>query len=114
MIPIKLRNQLRINPFYKRCCLTGRIDKLDWHHAYIYKGRQIQEEWNILPVVWFKHSPNGNQDSIHNCIETRNRAKLIALERADLNDLQKRYPKFNWVQEYERIKNYIGNKTPNS
>jgi len=52
MIPRELREELSKDPFYKRCCLTGRNDKkIDFHHALEWKGRQVQERFCILPII---------------------------------------------------------------
>lgn len=110
-IPDKLRSELSEDPFYSKCCITGkRNGKIDWHHCYTYGGRQVNEKWNILPIIWNKHNWCGDKDSVHNDINTRNKAKFIALSRADLDDLCKRYYKFNWKQEYERLKQQFGKK----
>lgn len=79
------------DPYYKQCCITGEtIGKIDWHHCFTYKGSQINEKWNILPVIERKHSYSGDKDSIHNCKETKEKAEMIALRRAD-EDVFKRY-----------------------
>jgi hypothetical protein len=94
-IPLKLRKELSKDIFYKKCCLTGFTRfKIDFHHCFSFAGSQINEKWNILPVYWRKHSPQGDKDSIHNCRETREKAELIALKRAD-KDVFKRFKKAN-------------------
>lgn len=51
MIPPELREELNRDPFYKRCCLTGRTDgKIDWHHNMLWKGKSLQKKFAILPV----------------------------------------------------------------
>lgn len=55
-IPTELREQLADDPFYKQCALTGRRDeKIDWHHAFIYAGRQVNERWAIIPLLRSVH-----------------------------------------------------------
>ena len=52
-IPEKLRIELGRNPWYSRCCLTGwtrGMAKIEWHHNFEYAGRQVNEEWCILPL----------------------------------------------------------------
>lgn len=50
-IPIKLREELSKDPYYKKCCLTGRTDgKIDWHHNLEWQGKNLQEKFAILPV----------------------------------------------------------------
>lgn len=51
MIPPKLRQELSKDPFYKKCCITGRTDgKIDWHHNMTWGGPNLQEKFAILPV----------------------------------------------------------------
>jgi len=51
MIPLKLREELEQDPFYKTCCLTQRTDgKIDWHHNMEWKGKNLQKKFAILPV----------------------------------------------------------------
>ncbi len=104
-IPKKLREELEDDPYYQKCCLTGmRNVKIDWHHAWIYKT-QINEKWNIMPIWWRKHNYTGDKDSVHNCLETREYVKYLALLRADLDDLKNRMPKKDWDQEFKVLKN---------
>jgi hypothetical protein len=53
-IPKKLKDEILSDPFYKRCCITGVLstnEKVEWHHNFIYAGRQLQEKWCILPIA---------------------------------------------------------------
>jgi len=51
MISPKLKAELSQDPFYKKCCLTGRTDgKIDFHHNATFQGKNIQEKFAILPV----------------------------------------------------------------
>lgn len=103
MIPAKLRKQLEKDPYYKRCALTGfTAFKIEWHHAIIVGGSQVQEVWAIVPLWWRKHSPYGDPDSVHNCKETRELVELIALKRATKKDFQK-YKKANLEQRYKYL-----------
>lgn len=106
-IPLELRQELENDPYYRKCCLTGlsKNIKIDWHHAWLYAGKQINEKWAIMPVWNRKHNFNGDTDSVHNCNETKEKVKLMSLLRADLDDLAKRYPKKNWSQELEYLNN---------
>jgi hypothetical protein len=46
------RERLAADPFMSRCCITGRADeKIDWHHNLIFAGRQVNEDWAILPLI---------------------------------------------------------------
>lgn len=105
-IPKKLKAELLADPYYKRCCLTGFTRfKIDFHHAWDYGGKQINEAWAIMPVWVRKHSPQGDKDSVHNCKATKEYVQYLSLKRATPKDLKK-YPKKNWQQVF----NYLDKK----
>ena len=105
----KLLADILSDPYYKQRCLTGTfVGKIDLHHAWIYSRKQIDEKWNILPIVEKKHSPMGDPDSVHRSAKTDARVKLIALNRATKEDLAK-YPKKNWMMEKIRLEFEIKN-----
>ena len=55
-LPAKLRRELSEDPYYQKCCITGLTNvKIDWHHNFIYQGRQLQEKWCILPLAEYIH-----------------------------------------------------------
>ena len=70
-IPPKLRQKLAVNPFYGLCArqealhdhecqpdpLTGRL--IEWEHAMMHAGKQINAEWAILPLCWYVHRGPG-------------------------------------------------------
>lgn len=50
-IPDELRREMERDPFYKRCCLSlSSSGKIDWHHALIFAGRQVNAKFAILPL----------------------------------------------------------------
>lgn len=83
-IPPKLRKELEADPFYKRCCITGSIsEKIDWHHNFIFAGKQVNEKWCILPLA----------NSVHEkIVYYKKKCDLIMLLRAD-DDTLRRYSK---------------------
>ena len=53
LIPQALREKMDKDAWYSRCCLTGwtrKMAKIEWHHNFQYAGRQVNEEWCILPL----------------------------------------------------------------
>jgi hypothetical protein len=95
-IPTVLREKMAMDPFYGRCMrrhegtCSGRIT---WEHAFIYAGRQIQEQWAIIPLCEYHHLGPG-------MVKWMN--ELFALRRATLEDLAK-YPRRNWVQHLQAL-----------
>ena len=105
MIPINLRKKLSDDPFMKRCCLEdGECSgKIEWHHVFIYKNRQINEKWSILPACKGKHHTR----------EFLILIEYIALKRVSLEDMEEaetKYPKFNWKQRKIYLESQINDK----
>lgn len=95
-IPAKLRKRLANSHFMQRCALhdgkygacTG---KIEWHHVWIYAGKQINEDWAIVPACEGHHAKvNGDQ-------EIRKAFERISLDRTSPQNLEK-YPKKDWKQ----------------
>lgn len=101
-IPKKIRDKLAQDSFMKKCCFQG-CGKLDveWNHALKYSGRQINEWYAIVPLCVEHH--RGNNGTIYK--EVKEWCSWVAIMRG-IKDLQKKYPKYNWLQE----KNYLTNK----
>ena len=100
---MKLRTEMSQDKFMARCiyCDIGRGNecrgRVEWEHAFIYAGKQINEAWAIVPVCTYHHRGNG-LDKEYN--------QYRAIIRADINDLLLRMPKRDWAQ----IKNYLQKK----
>jgi len=84
-IPTKLRNKLDQDPWYRRCCLTGRTrtqEKIEWHHNFIFAGQQVNEKWCILPMAESIHDREKEQ-------EIKERLNWIMLNRANVETIEK-------------------------
>lgn len=84
-IPKKLRDEMAADPWYSRCCISGVPSvkaKIEFHHAFIFAGRQVNEKWCIIPVAASIHEKVSNQI-------IREKIWWIILNRADLATLQK-------------------------
>lgn len=102
-IPLKLRTEIAKDKFMARCiyCDLGRgfecNGRVEWEHAFLYAGKQINEAWAIVPVCTYHHRGDG-LDKHYN--------EYRAIIRADIHDLQIRMPKKDWKQ----IKEFLTNK----
>jgi len=86
-IPPKLKEEMATDPFYEKCCIGGDCaGRIEWHHALIYAGRQINEKWAILPACHKHHAEVSKYDR---------EFKRIAVSRATDEELLK-YPKAKW------------------
>ena len=104
-IPPKIKEQLAADPFMKQCCITG-DHRAEWHHVWIYGGKQIQEVWAILPLSLRKHRIGA--EAFHNgCRETKDLCMFISLCRCrDLGlwpSMLKKYPKKDWKFIFNKL-----------
>lgn len=94
-----LKNKLAQKNFYQRCCLRDLENcggRIEWHHNLIFQGRQVNEEFCILPVCKKHH---------HLVYDSKVKEKMnyIMLKRASCKQL-KRYSK---VIDYCKLKNQL-------
>jgi hypothetical protein len=93
-IPLKMRQEMDEDPFMKTCAIAaigGCEGKVEWHHTFLWGGKQISEPWAIVPACK-KHHDMVNGDRM-----IRELFKHISLKRATDEDLKK-YPKVDWKQ----------------
>ncbi len=108
-IPKTLREDMALDPYYKMCARNALLgdhicrpdpltDKLiDWEHALIYGGKQIQKKWAIVPICWWAHRGPGLVKEIN---------VWIALNRATYADLYS----ISKAVDYIKMRDYLNNK----
>lgn len=103
-IPIKLRNEMSVDPFYKRCCVTGSMgEKIEFHHNLIFASRQINEKWCILPLA----------KSVHDDIfKNQDVCDWIMLNRATTKELVKYSKAIDYVHRREQLNQKYGQYIP--
>lgn len=114
-IPPKVRRSLAENPYY-RCCarraalrdhecranpLNGQL--IEWEHALIHAGKQVQEEWAIVPICWWAHSGPGLE---------KEKNVWIALNRATDEQLLRMSKAVNYIAMRERLNFKYGEYSP--
>jgi nitric oxide synthase oxygenase domain/subunit len=101
-IPPKLKEKLSKNQWYYKCCRADKecLGRITWEHSYIYSGRQIQEEWAILPLCLHHHLGTGLDKRINHWISINRMTKKDELK----------YPKFNWARERLILNKKYGRK----
>lgn len=101
-ISLRVRQVLDTHPRMKRCALAG-LSRLhgpcsapgtrpEWHHVWIYAGRQIDEPWAIVAACPRHHDEVKSQPSIKAAFEEYSLRVLATDE--DLAE----YPKKDWGQ----------------
>jgi len=97
-IPLKLKQEMGEDPFYKQCCITGQRDeKIEFHHNFIWAGKQLNEKWCILPL----------SKSIHDQINTfKDQCDCVMLNRASDETLKK----YSKAVDLIRKRNYLNKK----
>ena len=92
-IPPAVKAEILADPYYKTCARSDEGEcegRVTWEHSYIYAGKQVQEKWSILPLCVFHHLGEGLDKDLNH---------LLALLRADLEDICVRMPKKDWKRE---------------
>ena len=98
-IPAKEKEKMSNDPFYKVCCLTGRNDeKIDWHHAMRFGGKNVQEAFAIVPIT----------ESIHKyhrgiTTEVNDQIMHVVLNRATDDQLRKYSKAIDYFKERDRL-----------
>lgn len=101
-IPDRMRAEMQADPFYQRCCLTGKqagVARIEWHHNLIFAGRQVNEKFCILPLCKTMHSKANN-------VQVRELLDWVMVNRATDEELQRFSKVINWVQR----KKYLNGK----
>jgi hypothetical protein len=87
----EMKERVEIDPFFQQSCLSGKRgvygNPIRIHHVFLYRGRQIQESWNIVSLLDSEH--DNQPDSAHRCQETREKVELICLMRASGEEIEK-------------------------
>jgi hypothetical protein len=73
-IPPALRADMSSDPYYKKCCLCGTMQGIQWHHNLILASRQSSIRETILPVCEPCHDRARNT-------EVKEKLDLIMLRR---------------------------------
>lgn len=97
-IPTAVRGVLAGLRRMKRCALAPLQDiyepcegRVEWHHAFIYGGKRIQEVWAIVSACHHHHEMVKSQRAVQMAFEA---ASLHEATDADLAE----YPRKNWGQ----------------
>lgn len=109
-IPIKMREELASDPEMKICIYQDQEapnhacgGRIEFEHAFIYAGRQINEIWAIVGCCT-AHNRSNVMVKDYN----RYRAILKARERGFWEEVKAKYPKFNWEQEFNHLNKKYG------
>ncbi len=108
-MPTKLREECANDPQYKICMrnqalndhicapdpLTGKL--IEWEHALIYAGKQVQKKYAIVPICWYVHRGPGLVKEIN---------VWLALNRATDEEIAE----ISKVVNYKRMKNALNEK----
>ena len=100
---------MAVQPYYHTCARKTTLNdheceanprtgqKIEWEHAIIHAGRQLQEEWAIIPSCWWAHSGPGLVKEIN---------VWLALNRATDDELKK----ISRAVDYQALKERLNKK----
>jgi len=83
-------------------CVVCPSTQVEWNHALIYAGKQINEWYAIQPLCTSCH--RGNNGTIHRKADLICKIKAIEM---GLVALEIKYPKRNWAQELKQYKHEL-------
>jgi len=86
----KLKKSLEKDERMKRCIICGKLNP-NWHHIWIYAGKQINENWAIVALCEYHHTGSGWNNEVKQFCE---QYSLSIMTEADIT----KYPKKNWLQ----------------
>lgn len=101
-ISLKMRQELEKLERMQRCAVKRLcygetcVGRIEWHHVWIYAGRQINELWAIVGACKKHHDQVDSDPTIKNAF------KIDSLLNATEKDLAK-YPKADWEQRLRRL-----------
>ncbi len=105
----KVKVDLEKDEFMKKCCYCGNQKSIEFNHALIYGGRQMDEAYAITPLCSDCH--RGDNGTIKK--EIRDYCTLLAITRG-LPKILKKYPKRDWIWEKQwleqKVKRYVIDK----
>jgi protein involved in ribonucleotide reduction len=89
-IPPKLKEDMANDAYYKKCCIAdwNCNGNIEWHHNFIYAGRQQNHKWCILPLCHTHHMKAENK-------QIKSELDMIMISRATPEELAE-YPKRKW------------------
>lgn len=107
-IPQKIRFRLESDPFMSRCIhddddCYGRIE---WEHAFMYAGKQVQEWWAIVPCCFYHHRGEGLDKQFNMIVGL---LRLISAGKAEMDEVKEKYPNNSWNIIVERYYGKVEN-----
>lgn len=102
-IPPKLRNKMSEDRYYKTCCLSDETcsGRIEWHHNLIYQGRQLNEQWCILPLCHAHHLRADHSD-------VKQHLNWIMLNRATDTEILNVSKAINYMDMKNRLQKIYG------
>ena len=101
-IPPKLRAEMAEDPYYKKCCITGKLSintKIEWRHNLIFGGKQVQEKWCILPLA---------EDIHRDIVKYKEKCDWIMINRATDDDLRRYSKAVDYIKMRDKLNKKYG------
>lgn len=97
---------MNADPWMHRCAITGTPHgKIEWHHNLIHAGRQVNEDWAIIPLYEDVH------DAIEGDMELKERVDWIMLNRATDEQLAPYCKAINYIRRRDTLNQKYGQYT---
>ena len=95
-IPKDLLKDMLSDPFYERCCLSGKTP-VQLHHHILFGGRQLNEKFAIVPLHKSMH------DRVDKEMYTKDLVTWVVLNRATDQELES----ISKVKDYVSLRNHL-------
>lgn len=89
------------DPFMELCCICEpetQKSRTEWHHAFLFKGSQVNNDWAVVPLCYKHH---------HEDPAALEAAELIALNRATTSELLAISKSTNYIDLRRRLNGEI-------
>lgn len=110
-MPAKLRRECADDPQYATCLRQTALHDhfcqpdprngkmIEWEHAIIHAGKQVQEKWAVIPICWYVHRGDGLVKEIN---------VWLALNRATDEELRRHSRAIDYIRYRERLNKKYG------
>ena len=95
-IPPAIREELSNDPYMTHCIFDDKdcAGRTEWHHAFRYQGRRVNELWSIIPLCHFHHGKAGTK-KIDQVVNNAIRARIDHFDDFVRSGFYKKYPRSN-------------------
>jgi hypothetical protein len=104
-IPLKLREDMSSDKFYSKCCIANFVipcsGKIEFHHNLIFAGKQVNENFCILPICKAHHD-------IEKHTIIKEKLNWIMWSRSSDEQIKEYSKAINYQEVFNRLEKFYG------